>query len=190
MMPKKIDYTLTTEQLHQIETLIQTHPKLKVQNRGRMIRLLHLGKTPNEVANILMTTATTVYNWHERWRTEGINGLDTRAQTGRPKAGGQEYIEQLDALIQTEPSELGFGFNVWTSERLLDHLEQLTGVRVSEKTLRNRLKEMDYVYRRPKHVLTNLQDKTAKKQVDDLLQELKKERKQEKSSYSLWTRQQ
>ena len=78
---------------------------------------------------------------------------------------------------------------VWTVGRLIEHLAKETGIRVCEKTLRNRLRDNGYVYRRPKHDLGNLQDKAAKEQADALLKELKKEPRQGKSSYSLLTKQ-
>ena len=65
---------------------------------------------------------------------------------------------------------------------------QETGVYVSEGTMHNRLADLEFVYRRPKHTLENLQDKDAKKQADALLTELKKRQNQAKSTYSLWTK--
>ena len=188
-MPKIINYTLSIEELQQVEQAIRGHQDLRVRQRATMIRILHLGKTPQETAVLLSTTAATVYSWHKRWREDGLAGLETKPRPGRPKVGGNAYKEQLETVLEQEPRELGYGFNVWTVERLLAHLEKETKIRVCEKTLCNRLEELAYGYRRPKHDLTNLQDKTAKEQVKGVLEELKKERKQEKSNYSLWTKQ-
>lgn len=187
-MPKKINYTLTTEQLQSIEIAIRKHPDLRVRQRAQMIRLLHLGHKPEEVGDLLSVSAGLVYLWHARWRESGLDGLADKPRPGRPKAGGDEYRQKLEQVIETEPSTLGYGFNVWTAKRLLAHMEQETGVRVHENTLRNILLELDYVFRRPKHDLGNLQDEKAKKTALEILEELKKKPSEAKSNYSLWTK--
>ena len=50
------------------------------------------------------------------------------------------------------------------------------------------IRQRGYVYRRPKHDLTNLQDLTAKQQAAELLEELKKGRSKTISGFSLWTK--
>jgi len=187
-MPKIIDYTLTTEELQQVQKALSTDPDGRVRSRAQAIHLLHLGSTHKEVANVLHTTVTTVYNWHERWRNDGIDGLYDKKRTGRPKKGGAEFNIKLEEVVETNPSELGYGFSVWTLQRLIDHMAKVTDVTVSNVTMLKRLAELDLVYRRPKHDLGNLQDKEAKEQAENMIIELKKKQKQEKSNYSLWTK--
>lgn len=187
-MPKIINYTLTTEQLQLIETAIKSHQDLRVRQRAQMIRLLHLGHKPQEVGELLSVTGALVYMWHARWRESGLAGLVDKQKSGRPKAGGDAYRQKLAELIETDPHELGYGFNVWTAKRLLAHMEKETGVRVHKNTLINMLAELDYVYRRPKHDLGNLQDKQAKETAAEILEDLKKKPHEEKSNFSLWTK--
>lgn len=189
-MPKQINYTLTTEQLQLIETAIKTHPDLRVRQRAQMIRLLHLGHKPHEVGELLSVSGALVYFWHARWRESGLDGLVDRPRPGRPKAGGDEYRQKLEATIETDPHTLDYGFNVWTVKRLLAHMEQETGVLVHENTLRNMLEELDYVLRRPKHDLGNLQDEKAKATAQEIIEDLKKKPNGAKSNYSLWTKRQ
>ena len=75
---------------------------------------------------------------------------------------------------------------VWTLERLQAHLLQETGIQVSIQWLSVVLNDLGYVYRRPKHDLTHLQDLNAKQQARELLEELKKAPKLVLSSSSLW----
>lgn len=187
-MPKKIKYTLTTEELQQVEEAMTTHRDGRVRTRAQMIYMLHNEKKVKEVAEMLLTTMTTVYTWHKRWREGGIAGLEEQERSGRPPVGGEEFKEKLEKVLQTEPSELGYGFNVWTIERLIEHMGKKTGVYVSEGTMHSRLEALKFVYRRPKHTIENLQDKEAKKQADALITELKKKQNQAKLTYSLWTK--
>ena len=187
-MPKKINYTLTTEELQHVKETFTKHRDGRVRSRAQMIYLLHMGKKVGEVAEMLMTTQATVYNWHKRWRDAGIAGLEEQNRPGRPPVGGDEYKAKLEEVIQTEPSAYGYGFSVWTIERLIRHMGKETDVYVSEGTMHNRLAELEFVYRRPKHDLGNLQDKDAKAKAEALIIELKKRQNQAKSTYSLWTK--
>lgn len=90
--------------------------------------------------------------------------------------------------MATEPHELGYGFNVWDTRRLMAHMEKETGVTMTDRTFRNILERMDYVYRRPKHDVTPLQDKAAKQRAEETLETLKKKPQEAKSNYSLWTK--
>lgn len=188
-MPKKINYTLTTEQLQEIEKAIKNHENLRVRQRAQMIRLLHLGHKPQEVGDLMSMTGAMVYIWHSRWRESGVAGLVDKEKPGRPKVGGAKYLQELEKVLESEPHELGYGFNVWTIRRLIAHLEKETGVRVHKNTLLNRLSELEYVFRRPKHDLGNLQDKKAKETAEAIIESLKKKQNEKKSTYSLWTKQ-
>ena len=110
-------------------------------------------------------------------------------RSGRPVLATPEYCAKLEVLIETDPTELGYGFTVWTAERLLAHLEKETGICMIDDTLRNLLQKHGYVYRRPKHDLKNLQDPEARAAAEESLEILKKKPTMEKSNYSLWTKQ-
>lgn len=73
-------------------------------------------------------------------------------------------MQALEAARDRDPSELSlsYDFAIWTVERLRDHLTQETGVELSVGRLRVLICRQGYVYRRPKHDLTSLQDADAK----------------------------
>ena len=187
-MPKKINYTLTESELTTIEQAIKNDPDLRVRQRAQIIRLLHRGQKPAEIAALLSISVGPVYWWHQRWREEGVAGLSDKARSGRPKIGDEAFRQRLAEILETDPQSLGFAFTVWTPGRLLTYLEQETGVSMHENTLRNLLEEMDYVYRRPQHDLRPLQDPAAKEQAQDWLDDLKKKPNERKSTFSLWTK--
>lgn len=61
-------------------------------------------------------------------------------------------MQSLRETIEREPAELGYTFAIWTTARLRDHLAQLTGVHLSVGYLRTLIRQLGYVYRRPKRV--------------------------------------
>lgn len=187
-MPKKINYTLTSESLTLVEQAIKSHPDLRVRQRAQHVRLLHLGHKPDEVAKLLSTTVSQVYYWHRRWREGGLDSLSDKPRSGRPKAADEHYLQCLEATIEKDPTKFGYAFTYWDAPRLMAHLEKETGVSVCESTFLNILAEQDYVYRRPKHVLDPLQDKAVKARAEATIQALKKRLNEPKSNFSLWTK--
>jgi transposase len=63
---------LTETELSQLEHAIRSDKRPEVRQRATAIRLLHLGKGPQEVAEALAISLPTVYNWQTRWRSGGL----------------------------------------------------------------------------------------------------------------------
>lgn len=187
-MPKKNNYQLDAQQLQAVESAQKNGASPQIRLRATGIRLLHMGKKPAEVAEILNVVPATVYNWHERFCEGGVANLADEERSGRRPLATPEYCQTLEKVIETDPSELGYGFTIWTIPRLLEHMQTVTGIRMSDDTLRTVLERQAFVYRRPKHDLRPLQDPAARQSAEELLEMLKKKRKQAKSNYSLWTK--
>src|SRR5512145_754864 len=187
-MPKKLSFQLTEAGLREIVEAIKHDKRPEVRQRAMGLRLLQEGKAPKEVAELLSVSQPTVYDWHHRWQQQGIEGLANRPKSGRPVKANQTYVEVLEQLVEQDPQELGYAFSIWTTERLRLHLKVKTGIELKPTQFRALLKEHDFVYRRPKHDITNLQDPTARQAAEEWLEELKKAPKRAKSTSSLWTK--
>ena len=185
-MPKRINYELMETELTAIEDAIKQDERPEVRRRATAVRMLHLDKKPNEVAALLLVSEATIYNWHARWREGGIEALANRPKSGRPQSATDAYRERLAEVIEQKPSVFGYAFTVWTTARLQEHMAQETGIEMSDETLRKVLADEEYVYRRPKHDLTPLQDKDARERAEDVLEMLKKKPKKVRSNSSLW----
>jgi len=187
-MPKARDYHLNEEELQAIEAAIRHDKRPEVRQRCTVIRLLHLGYKPEQVAEMQAVSKPTIYGWINRWRSGGVDGLATKPRSGRPPKADDEYSLAVENAIDKEPGELGYDFTVWTVDRLRAHLEKETGISLSESRFRALLKRKGYRYRRPKHDLSHLQDKEAKANAEEVLEELKKRASETISSSSLWTK--
>jgi transposase len=188
-MPKKKDYHLKETELSQIREAIRKDKRPKVAQRATAIHMLHQGQKVADVAQTMAVSTITIYKWVERFREGGVDGLANQPK-GRPKRKADDnYLKALAAALDQEPSELGYSFAIWTVERLRDHLEQETGVHLHVNYLSVLMRQQGFVYRRPKHDLTDLQDPDAREQAEELIDELKKRRSQTpRSNSSLWTR--
>lgn len=188
-MSRLIDFTLSEEQRIEIEQAINHAPQPEVRQRAIAIRLLHLGHAPEAVAEMLAVAPSTVWNWHRRYRAEGVEGLANRAKSGRPAKAEAHYLVEVERALDSDPRELGYAFSVWTINKLRKHLEKQTGILVSYTRFRALLSKHEYVYRQPKHDLSDLQDAEAKAAAEDFLEWLKKSPSPSlPSSSSLWTK--
>jgi transposase len=187
-MPKQINYTLTDEQYKQVERAIGHDPRPEVVRRATAIRLLHQGHKPAAVGQMLSASRASVQNWHKRWRDGGLEALANQPLPGRPAKADATYREVLERTLDTEPQAWGYAFSVWTVERLSQHLERETGIRLSVARLAYWLNRWGYVYRRPKPDLSQRQDADARQRVQVWLDEVKKQPSTALASSSLWTK--
>jgi len=187
-MPKTLNFTLSEAELARVSQAIKKDKRPEVRQRAMGLRLLHEGHPPQAVAQMMSVSAPTVYDWHHRWQDTGLAGLANRAKSGRPRKADAAYVALLEQVIDQDPQELGYRFTIWTVPRLRRHLEKATGILLGTTQFKALLKENDFVYRRPKHDLTNLQDAQARAAAEAWLDELKKEPKPVRSTFSLWTK--
>ncbi len=181
-----INYKLNEEELEQIQWGMRYAERAEVRQRATAIHLLHRGHSPSEVSEQMVVSMGSIYNWHKRWRDGGLKGLENQAKSGRPKNTDAAYCDLLEEVIDRLPGDYGYGFGIWTVDRLREHLRRETGIALSNRRFRALLKDLDFVYRRPKHDVSRLQDAEAKERGKALLDWLKKDVPFGVTSSSLW----
>ncbi len=72
-MLKQINYQLNSDELAIIRRAIAHDKRAEVRHRATAIHLLHQGKKPQETADLLAVTLGSIYKWHHRWRTQGLD---------------------------------------------------------------------------------------------------------------------
>lgn len=191
-MSRTINYTLTQEQLAELEQAINSSPYPEVRQRAIAIRLLHLGQPPQQVAQVVMVTSNTIYAWHKRWREQGIAALRDGHRTGRPAKADQAYLKELERVLALDPRTLGLPFTIWTLNRLRLYLSEQTGILLSYTRFRALMSREGYRWKAPKHDLSHLQDRPAQETAAQVMEWLKKTSPLIPSptpNSSLWTKQ-
>jgi transposase-like protein len=91
-MPKSLNFTLTESDLKIVVRAVKSDKRPEVRQRAMGLRLLHEGQTPKEVAEIMAVSQPTIYDWHHRWKENGLEGLATRPKSGRPRKTDPSYF--------------------------------------------------------------------------------------------------
>jgi transposase len=191
-MGHSLKFRLTETEVEAVREAMNHDPRPEVRQRATAIHLLHLKHKPAEVAEMIAVTPATIYNWWQRWQSNGIEGLANRAKSGRPAKADAAYIALLEQILDVSPIELGFDFPIWTINRLRHYLAEQRNILLSYSRFRALLTRLGFVYRQPTRDLTHLQDSEAREAARELLAWLKKTPETSPmgpSSSSLWMKQ-
>ena len=104
------------------------------------------------VARRLRVDRSTVHRWLERYRGAREPGrLAERARSGRPRMAAALTEPILRKLLTSDPRDHGFDATTWTVPLLTSHLRS-HGITISARTLRRRIREARFRWKRPRYV--------------------------------------
>ena len=135
-----------------------------------------VGRSKFDIAEDLGCSPATVDNVRKRYRQRGLEGLRRRIPPGRTSRATPEYRAALREAVETPPQSLGYGFSVWSANRLAKHLEKKTKIKLSDDRLRTILAEEGFSFQRPKHTMKGKRDEAAYERACGELKVLKKKR--------------
>jgi transposase len=147
-----------------------------VFRNATMILMTGVGRSKFDIAEDLGCSPATVDNVRKRYRQQGLEGLRRRKPTGRVSRATPEYRAAMREALQTPPQTLGYGFSVWSANRLAKHLEKTTRISLSDDRVREILAEEKFSFQRPKHTMKGKRDEAAYERARDELKTLKKKR--------------
>lgn len=132
-----------------------------VFRNATMILMTSVGRSKFDIAEDLGCSPATVDNVRKRYRERGLAGLPRRQPPGRTSRATPAYRAALRAAVQTPPQTLGYGFSVWSANRLAKYLEKTTKIALSDDRLRTILAEEGFSFQRPKHTLKGKRNEAA-----------------------------
>jgi transposase len=139
-----------------LQLLEQTHDATQLR-RAQALLWLHQGQPVTAVADPLLVSRQTVYNWVEsfRGRTD-LNVADRlldAPRSGRPATALGVIDPLIDAIIGDDPRDYGYRVTVWTAPLLQRYLEEVHAIQTSRKSVSRALARLDIRWKRPRHCL-------------------------------------
>jgi transposase len=120
---KKANLKLSKTDREYLESLLKKG-KLSAKQFKRATGLLELdsGKTFESVAETLRVSRTSVHNWRENYRKEGLKCLQDKARSGRPVEIDGKARAKITALACSTPPD---GHERWDLRLLADKIVEL-----------------------------------------------------------------
>lgn len=122
----------------------------------RILAMLEVeeGKPVAEIARSLGVTRQSIYNWVEAFsQSRDPLALVDAARPGRPTSWTPDFQKLLRTLLHESPTQWGYPAVNWTVPLLRQQLASWDGRWLSKDTIRRRLHDLGYVWKRPRYVL-------------------------------------
>jgi len=145
-----------------------------VFRNATVILMTGVGRSKFDIAQDLGCSPATVDNVRKRYREHGLQGLERRSPPGRTSRATPAYRAALREAVQTPPQTLGYGFSVWSANRLAKHLQKTTKIALGDDRLRAILAEEGFSFQRPKHTMKGKRNEAAYERARGELKVLKK----------------
>jgi transposase len=142
----------------------------------RIVTLLMLdeGFSIEHVGRATGLTRRAIEKIRTRWHRDHLRSLVDQPRSGRPPLARAAYRRRAVRTLETCPLLLGYGFTVWTTARLAEHLFRKTRVRLSPQRLRQMLQEEEFTFGIPAHTLKGKRKERRHRRTQKRLKRLKK----------------
>lgn len=142
----------------------------RVSVRAHIVLLSHRGYSASKIAEIHDVTGPMVYKWFDRFDEEGPSDLYDRERDGRPRKITEEAEEEIERLLEGNPTEEGENATRWTSGRIAEHLGQELGIDVHPETVRDALDRLEYSWTRPRRELPSTDSDAYQKRLTAIVE--------------------
>ena len=167
-------WTLTDPQWDEVDEFRSSARDARVFRNATIILLSSAGRSKSQIAETLGCSTATVDNVRAAYRRDGISGLTPSSPPGRTSRATPEYRAAIREAVATPPQDLGYGFSVWSVNRLRQHLKRQTGIGLSEDQFRRILHQEGFSVQRPKHTMEGKRDEAEHDRAKAELRGLKK----------------
>lgn len=142
----------------------------RVSTRAHIILLSSRGYSAPQISEIHDVTGPMVYKWMDRFDEEGPPGLYDRDREGRPPKIDEEVEQEIERLLEGNPTEEGENATRWTTDRIAEHLDRELDVDVHPETVRDALNRLDYSWTRPRRKLPPVDPEAYRKRLEAIVE--------------------
>src|SRR5579859_7583136 len=127
--------------------------------RVRAVEAIERGLAVGQVADTFGIDRTTLFRWVTRYSVGGLNGLERRQVSGRPR-----LLEGLDKaalweIVLKPATAFGFETDLWTIGRLHQVVQEEYTTAISKDTVWRRLRDAGLTYQKPERQYFEVDEK-------------------------------
>jgi transposase len=122
------------------------------------------GCSVSAVAQQAGVNRSSLHRWVKLYlRTHQVASLADGARSGRPREADDLDDELIAEVLALDPREQGYRATTWTVPLLTTYLREQCGCPVSTRTLRRRLRDFGWRWKRPRYVFSERDPHVAQK---------------------------
>jgi transposase len=137
----------------------------QVRQRAHFIILASQGVKTKELMNIFQVSHKTIYNWLNRWESEGIIGLYNKSGRGCKRTFNPEQESTIREWAKQEPRQL---------KKVLQKVKEEWGIGVSTETIKRIIRKFSMSWHRMRRDVGGEPDPVVYKEKQAQLEELKR----------------
>lgn len=142
--------------------------------RFRAVGAVERGLSVGQVADTFGIDRTTLFRWVRNYDTNGEDGLQRKAGSGRPRLLEDLDEDGLRRIVMFPASDFGYETDLWTVGRLRQVIEDVWEIRVSKDTVWRRLREAGLTYQKPERRYFEADEKARQKWLRTEVPEIRK----------------
>ena len=147
------DFAFTTQDRRRLTAALAQAEDVKFFRRLQVVLYLAEGGSVDTAAHFARVDRSTVHRWLQLYQqARRPEDLRDEARPGRPREAEDLDADWLAEVLARDPRTLGYRATGWTVPLLTTHLNQECGCPVSERTLRRRLEQHGWRWKRPRYV--------------------------------------
>ena len=132
---------------------LETAREARAYRRVEALLLVAEGQTVTEAARRCHVDRSSVHRWLRQYGAQrDATALVDRPRSGRPRQSSRLTPRRLAAVLARDPRHCGYLATSWTVPLLAHYLATHQSIVISARTLRRRLHEAGYRWKRPRHV--------------------------------------
>jgi transposase len=136
-----------------LERALSVAREARLYRRIAAVLLVAEGQPISEAARHVRATRFSVRGWVERYlAAHDAAALADRPRPGRPHSAARLTPCRLAAALARDPRGCGYQATSWTVPLLGRYLHRRHGITVGARTLRRRLHQAGYRWKRPRYV--------------------------------------
>jgi transposase len=155
---------LKTAQRNTLLHYYHRHADPAVRLRAHILLLLDDGRPWRDIAQILYCSSRTIARWQQRFEDGELQALLSRT-CGRQACWSDEAEAILQDALKHSPDELGYRAVSWTVPLLREHIEKRWGPKPTALQISQRLHDLNYVWKRPRHALRDSKSPRVKRRL-------------------------
>jgi transposase len=157
------ELTLSPAQRRQLECQLQETRDAGVFRRTLAVLEVANGRSVIEIARLLRISRPSIYQWLADYgTTHAPESLADHRGGNRPTVWTPERQAVLEASMAQPPDHFGYPAVEWTVPLLREHLARTGAASPSAASIRRQLRDLGYVWKRPRYVLDPDRDREKK----------------------------